>query len=89
MAIEKYFMAVLMKRGLMPFNHTMTDLLQAAEGIVPLSSRLRKTLFYMDELQQICSLDHFEITQPTTGDVADFLEAVNEVAETAQRTLFP
>ncbi|MDR1959149.1 MAG: hypothetical protein LBQ54_08930 [Planctomycetaceae bacterium] len=87
MAIEKYFMAIFMHRGLMPMNHTMTDFLTEAKLFLTLPPQLEETLLYMDVLQQICSLDHFQITPPTDRDIPRFLEAADLVAELAHMEL--
>ncbi|MDR2171034.1 MAG: hypothetical protein LBP59_12900 [Planctomycetaceae bacterium] len=88
MAIEKYFMAIFMKRGFMPFNHTMTDLISAAAAMaLPLKSDLIETLYYMDKLQQICSFDSFKITPPTETDIPRFIKAADDVAELAAKEL--
>ncbi|MDR2762564.1 MAG: hypothetical protein LBB88_08200 [Planctomycetaceae bacterium] len=88
MAIEKYFMAIFRKRGFMPLNHTMTDLVNAATTIaLPISSELLETLYYMDQLQQICSLDSFKIIEPVQSDVSRFLKAASDVANLAAKEL--
>lgn len=89
MAVEKFIMAVLLERRLTPLGHTMTDLCQAAASIMPLTPRLWKTLMYMDNLQQICSIEHFQITAPSLEDVPAFLEAADAVADAARKILFP
>ncbi|MDR3182877.1 MAG: hypothetical protein LBT89_08175 [Planctomycetaceae bacterium] len=87
MAIEKYFMAIFMKNGLMPMNHTMTDFIAASKLILTLKAELIETLLYMDNLQQICSFDFFKITPPSEGDVVRFIKAVDDVAEIAEQEL--
>ncbi|MDR2641362.1 MAG: hypothetical protein LBC74_01055 [Planctomycetaceae bacterium] len=88
MAIEKYFMAIFTKRGFLPLNHTMTDLVSTAISIsLPIKPDLMETLHYMDQLQQICSLDTFKITPPTQSDIPRFLKATADVAELAAKEL--
>ncbi|MDR2346926.1 MAG: hypothetical protein LBE18_12760 [Planctomycetaceae bacterium] len=88
MAIEKYFMAIFIKRRFLPLNHTMSDLVSTAESMsLPISSELLDTLYYMDQLQQICSLETFKITKPIQSDIQRFLKAVSEVAELAANEL--
>ncbi|MDR0611258.1 MAG: hypothetical protein LBG58_14205 [Planctomycetaceae bacterium] len=88
MAIEKYFMAIFLKRGILPMNHTMTDFINTAQVFLPLEPELVKTLYYMDHLQQICSFDHFKIITPSDTDIPRFLKAVDDIAEIAERELF-
>lgn len=85
MSIEKYFMAIFMYRGLLPRNHTMSDLIWEAKKLFPLDPELEKILLYMDSLQAICSIDDFKITEPQPSDVPDFLKAVTMVASLADR----
>jgi hypothetical protein len=88
MAIEKYFMAIFLKRGILPMNHTMTDFINTAQIFLSLEPELVKTLSYMDYLQQICSFDHFKMITPSVTDIPRFLKAVDDVAEIAERELF-
>jgi hypothetical protein len=88
MAIEKYFMAIFIKRSFLPLNHTLSDLLDTAASLsLPIESDLLETLNYMDQLQQICSFDNFKITPPTQSDVPRFLKAVADVAAIASKEL--
>lgn len=85
MAIEKYFMAVFMRHGRLPGNHTMEDMLVEGKALLGIPDALEKKLLRMDELQQICSIDHIKIIEPEPGEVADFVSAMNEVAAIAEK----
>jgi len=85
MAIEKYFMAVFMRHGQLPANHTMGDMLVEGKALLGISDALEKKLLRMDELQQICSIDHIKIIEPEPGEAADFISAMNEIAAIAER----
>ncbi len=85
MGIEKYFMALFMKRGMLPRNHTMQDLLAEADGLFEINEETRKALLRMDELQRICSIDDFAIIEPTREDVPRFLAALDAIAALAER----
>jgi hypothetical protein len=87
MAIEKYFMAIFLKRRILPMNHTMTDLIGTARLFFSLKPELVETLLYMDQLQQICSLDFIQIISPAESDIARFIKAVDDVAEIADQEL--
>ena len=79
MAIEKLIMAFLMKNGDLAENHTMGDLLRALQlhlGEVP---ELAGKLLYMNDFQEICSLEHFTIRIPSDEDVTRFLAIGEEV----------
>ncbi len=79
MAIEKLIMAFLMKNGDLAENHTMGDLLRALQlhlGAIP---ELADKLLYMNDFQEICSLEHFTIRIPSEEDVIRFLAIGEEV----------
>jgi hypothetical protein len=87
MAIEKYFMAICLKRGQLPDNHTMTDLLDAMKGKMVIPDETQNTLLYMDQLQQICSVELFHIEKPKSEDVPRFMEALTVVSTLTQQEL--
>ncbi len=80
MAIEKLIMALLMKSGNLPYNHTMHDLVEAMEEFLPgqltdLADQLRA----LDGYQEICEIESYTITPPTMDEVAGMLELAKEV----------
>jgi hypothetical protein len=83
MGIEKYFMAIFSRRGILPRNHTMRDLTEEVKSFIPLPESLEASLLYFDSLQNICSFDDFTITKPSAADVDRFVEAINQVAALA------
>jgi hypothetical protein len=89
MGIEKYFMAVFSRRGILPRNHTMKDLTEEAKSFMSLPEALEASLLYFDSLQNICSFDDFRITKPSAMDVDRFVEAINQVAALAEKETAP
>jgi hypothetical protein len=87
MGIESYFMAVFMHRGLLPHNHTMSDLLDDAEKLFPIDPVLKKTMLKIDDQMQLCSLENFKLTDPIPGDIPTFLKALDDVAAIADNEL--
>ena len=87
MSIEKYFMAIFMRRGILPRNHTLLDLMGEAKLYFPLDPILVDSLEYMDSLQRICSLFECEVSAPAANDVPRFLETVDRVARLALQEL--
>jgi hypothetical protein len=87
MGIEKYFMAIFTRRGLLPRNHTMSDFVEEAGSFMALSEELKALLLYFDSLQSICSFDDFKITKPASDDVERFVDAVNQVAKLAEEEI--
>jgi hypothetical protein len=87
MGIEKYFMAIFMHRGLLPRNHTMGDLIDAAKTFMAIPEDLEASLRYFDSLQSICSMDYFMITKPAPEEAPRFVEAIDRVGALAEREL--
>jgi hypothetical protein len=85
MGIEKYFMAIFVRRGMLPQNHTMSDFVEETKSLMPLPEELEESLLYFDSLQNICSFDDFKITKPSPGDVDRFINTINQVAALAER----
>jgi len=82
MAIEKYLMAVFLRRGTLPDNHTMFDLIAALKP-EELAEPVKQTMLEMDNMQQICLVDHIEIRHPEPEDITRFLQALDSVAKFA------
>jgi len=70
MAIEKYIMAFLMRRGDLAENHTMADLANALERHTGPLPELRKQLLFLDSFQEICDLDNSRYVQPDRDQTA-------------------
>jgi hypothetical protein len=87
MGIEKYFMAVFTRRGLLPRNHTMRDFVEEAACFLEFPEGLAESLLYFDSLQSICSIDDYNIITPSPEDVPRFVEAIDQVALLADREL--
>lgn len=89
MGIEKYFMALFIRRGILPRSHTMEDFIEEIKTFAPLPEDLETLLRRFDSLQNICSFDDFRITKPSPGDVGRFVEAINRVALLAEKKPVP
>ena len=87
MAIEKFVMAALMKKGAMPANHTMADLVEALEFSYPgVVDSFREELLRMDGYQEICDLDTYTIAPPAIESIPGMLQLAGQVrALTASR----
>ncbi len=80
MAIEKLIMALLMKSGNLPYNHTMHDLVESMEEFLPGElTALAEELKALDGFQEICDIDSYTITPPTMAEVTRMLELAKEV----------
>ena len=80
MAIEKHIMALLMKSGNLPYNHTMHDLVDAMEEFLPGCLKdFGEELKGLDSFQEICDTESFTIISPTKDEVRRMLEMAGEV----------
>ncbi len=80
MAIEKLIMALLMKSGNLPYNHTMHDLVESMEEFLPGElTALAAELKALDGYQEICDIDSYNISPPTMAEVARMLDLAKEV----------
>jgi hypothetical protein len=85
MAIEKFVMTALMCQGKLPNNHTMKDLVEAMDEAFPGAMLdIRDGLLNLDQYQEICDVDTFNITGPAMEEIpvmlglADRLQALVE-----------
>ena len=86
MAIEKLFMALLVYHDRLPYNHTLTDLVEAVKHIHNVDALLEEKLKYMDSLQEICAIHSLVIKKITEDDRMFFLETgqlVNDLVHEA------
>ncbi|HIJ79789.1 MAG: hypothetical protein OEY01_13825 [Desulfobulbaceae bacterium] len=82
MAIEKLIMALLMKSGNLPYNHTMHDLVESMEEFLPgRLAGLGGELKGLDAFQEICEVDNFTIRVPAAAEVAGMLALARKVQE--------
>lgn len=80
MAIEKLIMAVLMKNGQLPYNHTMHDLVEAIDTFLPHElAGLGEELKRLDAFQDICDMESYSISPPTMGQIGGMLKLALEV----------
>jgi hypothetical protein len=80
MAIEKLIMALLMKSGKLPYNHTMHDLVEAMDEFLPGELEgLGAELKAWDGFQDICDIESYSITPPTMGQIGGMLTLALEV----------
>lgn len=80
MAIEKFVMAALMHHGDLPYNHTMTDLVDAMETIFPGQlGDIRNSLIQLDRYQEICDLEGFSISPPPMEEIPIMLYLAKRV----------
>lgn len=88
MGIEKLIMALLMKSGNLPYNHTMHDLVEAMEEFLPgqLTGQADE-LKALDTYQEICDIESYNITPPTMDEVAKMLELAREVQSITMRKI--
>lgn len=80
MAIEKFFMAALMRHGTMPMNHTMVDMMTAMEQTFPYAIvEIREAIIRLDTYQQICDPWTYTIDPPDMDEIPGMLRLAEEV----------
>jgi HEPN domain-containing protein len=81
MAIEKYFMALLMAHGDLADNHTMRDLIHSVERHLSLEPEFKERLLFLDGFQEICDLKGYRRTPPGEAELAQILATAAEVRD--------
>ena len=80
MAIEKLIMALLMKNGNLPYNHTMHDLVAAMDEFLPeVLEGLGDKLKALDAFQEICDKENYTIITPSMSEVSRMIDLAKEV----------
>ena len=74
MGLENLFMAWLGQNRNLPENHTVRDLVRAAEKLEVLPPELRRDLIRFDRFMGLCSLDPVPIPPPQAADVPLMLD---------------
>jgi len=84
-AIERYLVALCAYRGIMPFNHNYTSLMDAAESAVAFDQELSKNIRSLDEIFGICSLEEYHHGTPTPADSVRALSMCNNILKMFDR----
>lgn len=80
MAIEKHIMALLMKSGNLPYNHTMHDLVESMEEFLPDTLKgLGDKIKALDAFQEICDKESYSIITPSMSEVSRMIDLAKEV----------
>lgn len=88
MAIEKFVMTALMCEGKLPYNHTMKDLVEAMDEAFPgAMSDIREGLLELDQYQEICDLDTFNIAGPDMEEIPLMLDLAGRLQDLVEQQL--
>ena len=88
MAIEKFVMTALMCQGKLPNNHTMKDLVEAMDEAFPgAMSGIREGLLNLDQYQEICDVDTFNITGPAMDEIPVMLDLAGRLQDLVEKQL--
>ena len=80
MALEKFMMAALDSRKALPDNHTISDLIDAADRYCPLPGDLRGKLLSYEKYQMICSFaDYFRTDELDESVIEDMRSSITEL----------
>jgi len=90
MGIEKLIMALLMRSGNLPYNHTMHDLVESMEKFLPgCLKHLGAELKALDAYQEICDIESYNIVPPAMAEVAGMLKLAGEIQALTINQLTP
>ena len=88
MAIEKFVMTALMCEGKLPYNHTMKDLVEAMDEVFPCAmADIREGLLQLDQYQEICDLDTFNIAGPAMAEIPLMLDLAGRLQDLVEQQL--
>ncbi len=88
MAIEKFVMTALMCQGKLPNNHTMKDLVEAMDEAFPgAMTGIREGLLNLDQYQEICDVDTFNITGPSMEEIPVMLDLAGRLQALVEKQL--
>ena len=88
MAIEKFVMTALMCEGKLPYNHTMKDLVEAMDEAFPgAMPDIREGLLPLDQYQEICDLDTFNIAGPAMAEISLMLDLAGRLQDLVEQQL--
>lgn len=79
MSVEKYFMAYFLKKNILPPNHTIADLVMFMKQYQVIPDHLETRLLFMNDFQEICSLEQYNRKTPTKDDTVKFADTVDMV----------
>lgn len=87
LAFESYTMGILDSIGLLPDNHTLTDLIEALDRYVKIDPELVSTIKKYDEIQSICQISTYSRRDPDVSELKELGAAVMTIAQIAHEII--
>lgn len=87
LAFESYVMAILDFHSKLPENHSITDLLDALETVMPIDVDLRNKIIKYEEVQLICPIVEYNRRDPSIDEVNEFKLSIQEISALANKTI--
>lgn len=88
MAVEKFAMAALMRRGTMPYHHAMAGLVAAMEEhFGEAIGDIREDLLSLDRYQEICDPDEWTVSPPDMTDIPGMLALAGRLRAVCEKSL--
>lgn len=86
MSVEKYLVAVLFYVDIPATNHTLSGLVAEVKFQGHhFSDELESEISFIDSFQYICSIEGFEMREPSQSDVERMTKALNQLGSWAEK----
>ena len=85
MAIEKMIIGLYHYHRQMPFDHTLSGLVEGLASVCPLESGLAQKIKHIEQIDNMCTLAPVRRTEPNDGDIQLVLDVGREVAGFTKR----
>lgn len=87
MAIEKMIIGVYLYHHQMPFDHTLSGLVEGLASVCPIEAGLFERIKHIEQIDDMCTLAPVRRTEPSNGDIQLVLEVGRKVAGFATQHL--
>jgi hypothetical protein len=87
MALEKFIMAILMRTGNLPDNHTFADLVFALKTEIPVSAEIEAALLTLDLESDLCSLEIRKVRIPGPERMQELVAVGARLQEAAREAV--
>ncbi len=86
LALERYLVALCYLHDMEPYNHNYSCLMDTVEMFMKVPAELNKEIRSLDQIFDICSLDHYYHGEPDIADMERVLSMCDAVEELFDQT---